>query len=108
MRCVVPLCRAYLTVGDQRADAARKAEDARPAFALDLFGAKRNEGIPQLTDRQSPAGVRYKGAATPKISRRHSPSETAKPRSLHISMSGSVRVSTYSASSGRSALTLAT
>src|ERR1700694_3676634 len=34
----------YSAVGDQRADAVRETEDARPAFALDLFGAEAKRG----------------------------------------------------------------
>src|SRR3954470_20360450 len=40
----LPLLRGYSVVGHQRADAAGKAEDARPAFALDLLGVEAKRG----------------------------------------------------------------
>src|SRR5207237_9758578 len=40
----LPLFRGYSVVGHQRADAARQAQHARRAFALDLFGIETKRG----------------------------------------------------------------
>jgi hypothetical protein len=66
------------------------------APALDLVGIEAKREMPQLTDGQSPLAARSCTAATPYISRCHSPSDTAKPRFLQSSISGSVRRSTIS------------
>src|SRR5215831_6380642 len=51
-----PLCGAVLA-RHQRADAARQAEDARPAFAFDLFGVEAKRGNAAI-DRQAVAVLR--------------------------------------------------